>query len=481
VLTSRSQKLALAALGSLMLVLLSVGTAGAADRYVSPGGSGSACTQLAPCPITTGINAAGSGDQVIIGPGTYGSQAAPIPGIQATQWYLTIRGESPFARPTIYATNLAGVTAFDPGQFAELSDLNIVSVSTTNTYYGIRATRGSVNRVTASGAAQDAICLILADASNTSCSASSPGTNAIESIIGGGETGPISVWAFNWVNITGNSTGSNGLLVVSNSGTDVDLAIANSIFNGSTNDISIWSNHTNSADADLDIWSSNFDDVDLHGVDVSVTSSAVANNQVAEPHFVNPAIGDVRPLATSPTVDAGDDTSVVGSYDAAGSARVFGARVDIGAYEWSPTPVVPIVPIIPDDPIVTKFKFAKKKFRAAKKGASIQPAKNAKRKSNKGFGSSFSFASTENGSVRFTLYKWSKKGSESKFRLLPGVISQKLVRGDRKFYFNGRWRGKKLATGKYQLRASPVRAGTSTLPEVQYWPTVPGPSFTIKK
>ena len=46
----------------LMLVLLAVPLAGATDRYVSPGGSGSTCSSGSPCSASTGISATNAGD-----------------------------------------------------------------------------------------------------------------------------------------------------------------------------------------------------------------------------------------------------------------------------------------------------------------------------------------------------------------------------------------------------------------------------------
>src|SRR5262245_55577331 len=43
----------------------------AAQRYASPAGSGSACTQPSPCAIQIAVNNAGAGDEVIVAPGDY--------------------------------------------------------------------------------------------------------------------------------------------------------------------------------------------------------------------------------------------------------------------------------------------------------------------------------------------------------------------------------------------------------------------------
>lgn len=64
------------------------------------------------------------------------------------------------------------------------------------------------------------------------------------------------------------------------------------------------------------------------------------------PGFRDPILGDYRLQATSAARDAGDPAGVppAPSVDADGQARPFGARVDIGAYEWRGS--VQVLPII---------------------------------------------------------------------------------------------------------------------------------------
>lgn len=59
-------------------------------------------------------------------------------------------------------------------------------------------------------------------------------------------------------------------------------------------------------------------------------------NLDAEPMFVNLSQGDYRLRAGSPAIDAGDDSAFPSSVveDLSGSPRIFGASVDMGAYEY---------------------------------------------------------------------------------------------------------------------------------------------------
>jgi hypothetical protein len=82
-----------------------------------------------------------------------------------------------------------------------------------------------------------------------------------------------------------------------------------------------------------------------------VDSQAGLNGNLAlEPFFVCPPTGDFRLLATSPGIDAGENSTELPATDLAGGPRVLpsptvdGGKVDLGAYEWdrsnSPTPCV---------------------------------------------------------------------------------------------------------------------------------------------
>ncbi|RRR70981.1 MAG: choice-of-anchor D domain-containing protein, partial [Candidatus Viridilinea halotolerans] len=69
---------------------------------------------------------------------------------------------------------------------------------------------------------------------------------------------------------------------------------------------------------------------------VEEASYASANNNLfADPLFLSAATGNYRLLASSPAVDSGDNSAVVGvTTDLDGNARTIGATVDRGAYEY---------------------------------------------------------------------------------------------------------------------------------------------------
>ena len=62
-------------------------------------------------------------------------------------------------------------------------------------------------------------------------------------------------------------------------------------------------------------------------------------NTTANPQFANALVGNFRLKNTSPCLNAGNNFYAVGSTDLDGRARIFGPRVDMGAYEFQSTAV----------------------------------------------------------------------------------------------------------------------------------------------
>ena len=62
------------------------------------------------------------------------------------------------------------------------------------------------------------------------------------------------------------------------------------------------------------------------------------NNYTSDPHFVDAANGDYRLAADSPCIDAGDNSYVTSETDLNGNARIVGGKVDIGCYEYAARP-----------------------------------------------------------------------------------------------------------------------------------------------
>ena len=75
---------------------------------------------------------------------------------------------------------------------------------------------------------------------------------------------------------------------------------------------------------------------------VSLDSSLVACYYTSDPKFVNPSSGNFRLSASSPCINAGNNSGVIGTLDLDGNKRIFGGVVDIGCYEYgSSKPIEP--------------------------------------------------------------------------------------------------------------------------------------------
>lgn len=78
------------------------GVASAAQRFAGPAGTGTACTQAAPCSLGESTNNAGTGDEVIVLPGDYGSAAAPVAGAPGSVAAVTVHGQDGAPRPRVF-------------------------------------------------------------------------------------------------------------------------------------------------------------------------------------------------------------------------------------------------------------------------------------------------------------------------------------------------------------------------------------------
>src|SRR3954451_17502616 len=76
-------------------------SAAAATRYAAPFASGT-CAQDDPCGITTAVESAGNGDEVVVAPGSYdGSNGVSPHGVDLNHLNLDIHGEPGRPRPVI--------------------------------------------------------------------------------------------------------------------------------------------------------------------------------------------------------------------------------------------------------------------------------------------------------------------------------------------------------------------------------------------
>jgi hypothetical protein len=288
----------------------------AAQRYASPGGSGSTCSQPSPCSVQTATSGSGLGDEIIVTPGDYGS---PTP-ITTTlslpadnTWIHGLAGQPP---PLIHFGSGGYLRDGNPGDRASYLQLD----GTSPAVLQVDGTGASADQVTAHTSSADA-CIVFGTLTDSVCWASGSADNALEANIGA--TSYILSLRNDTLEATG--PGSGGLALHTAGGTLTTNAI-NLIVHGAANDLAVGATGGTQT---LNIDHSNY--ATSTGTTINST-----NHQTVPPLFVNPGAGDFRESAGSPTIDAGVTASANGAFDLLGRPRVINGMTDVGAYEYDP-------------------------------------------------------------------------------------------------------------------------------------------------
>ncbi len=442
---------ALAALGS-VAVLIGASSAQAAQRYAAPAGSGSACTQAAPCSLQEAVGKAGSNDEVIVTSGTY-PVSAPIYVSSASNVF--IHGDFSAPMPHIAATVQGPPFQFLEGSDERYSYLDISNEAFSATgliCYGAASTIERVRVLAigelAYGVVEGSKCKV-----HDSLMRSEGKSSVALGASGGAGGSPESATARN---VTAVATGIESFGILSNninpgSGGSMTLDLKNAIASGDDSDLAAAGA---SAPSHLLVTNSNFDSAKPFG-ESTITGGP---NQMAPPLFVNAATGDYREAPGSPTIDAGS-TDQIGAFDLEGNPRNQGAAPDIGAFELAPAPAQVTVTAI--DSLSLKPKV----FRAVNTGGAIV---SHTRKSNVPVGTTVSFALSSAGTVNFSVEraakgrkvgkkcaKQTRSNSDHKrcalFRKLKGGFTVNGAAGENRFEFSGRINSKALKPGSYRL------------------------------
>ena len=291
-------------LGVLVLLIVAA-PAGAVTRYATPEGAGVACTQQAPCPLTTAINSAGAGDVVDVGTGTYGTPQAALAAMDDPAT-IAIRGEAMgIQRPVIHGR----LTLDQPGSAARDLDLRNPGTGSALTLFGASADRVLARALNASGndgcvvgpssALTNAVCISRPGESSSGMTAGAPIRHVTAQGGDFGVYGP-----------TPNPVNWQAVIAIGLTSDDV------------------------------------FVDTGVTLTDVAYDSiqgtPAASNGQLSTaPVFADSAAFDFRQASNSLTIDAGDlvDGAIAPTdLDLNGNLRKIGTHTDIGAYEFVPAP-----------------------------------------------------------------------------------------------------------------------------------------------
>jgi hypothetical protein len=320
----------------------------AAQRYATPTGTGSTCTQASPCSLTTAVGSALAGDEVIVGPGSYGSAGTPLSAtIQSGVADLDVHGVdagsgSPGA--TIFSDATYGVVLFGSGD--TVSDLDVEDSGSSGGAALALGDGGNVSgeRLTArAGASERIACELLLGStlSDSLCQGSDPGGDGLD--VSGGNDGPNNVTLRN-VTAVDPATGGNGIEVDSDSlaGRSSALTAINTIARGGGFDIEV---AENTQPASVMTSHSNYnaahDNVTGGATITDDGTSQTTGDQTMAQLFVNPTGGDFREGLGAQTIGAGLFDPANGSVDFLGDRRVFDsggscASTDIGADQFQP-------------------------------------------------------------------------------------------------------------------------------------------------
>jgi hypothetical protein len=326
-----ARRLVFAALAvSVFLLVASAAPAFAAQRFASPSGGGLACTSQTPCSIVSAINNAGDNDEVIVEPGTYGSQASPITtALNETHNGVTIHGIAGESRPVIFDS---------PGGVA----LTVNALSSTARYLDIESADVGAF-VAGSGSALDQ--MIVHSTGAAACDGGVDGTimnSVCWSNASDGEVTNVTGCSSSSIpvtlrNVDAYATGASGKGIDAVGGTSCDVSITgtNVIARGPTADVE---SDTSGGTAAVTLDHSDFTSVHTGGGTAS--PPGIGSNTTSDPVLANPGGGDFHETGASPTIDAGATDSANGSSDFEGQPRTEAGKTDIGADEFMLPPTL---------------------------------------------------------------------------------------------------------------------------------------------
>jgi hypothetical protein len=334
-----------AGLPAVLVALLMAASAHGAVRYADPASTTTtgACSAFAPCTVRSAIQGAVAGDEVVLRPGSYGSDGArmtlPITG---TAPRLDIHGVAGQPRPRLYfSVSRGALTLFGPATVRDLEVDNASGVGLNVESVGA-GPESLIERVVVSAAGVHASACALESGviRDSVCLSGGAGGDAV--YLGPARDARVAVR-----NVTALATGASGagINATAGLGKTLDVVVRNSIVRGNPNLES--QSRDRSGSTTIHIGYSNFVSTSPPTVNSAVIEDPAGSNQSSNPLFVNPRPfgllidGDYRQSPSSPTIDAGQQDPANGALDLYGGPRTVGARTDIGADEFDPPPPPP--------------------------------------------------------------------------------------------------------------------------------------------
>lgn len=320
-------------------MFVTAASANAAQRFVSPTGSGGACSLAVPCSLPTGITGADFEDEVIVTSGTY-SVASEI---ATPTGRLFIHGEAGQPRPVIVSSGATAIVL--NGVDIRVSDLVLQH---TGSSYGlfVFSNNSRVDHVQVSSTGSSAACYVGPSVTfrDSLCVATANGARAVQHEFS------LATGSSKIRNVTAIATGASsiGMRFAVGPGTMSTIDARNVIAQGELRDIQSVTMGAGST-MSVALQSSNYDTASTSGAGATLTVPGTGTNQVAPPFFSDLTL--YRQAPGSPTIDAGIVDADTGATDLEGDARPLGGAIDIGADELDPGPVPAVDLSAPDTEI----------------------------------------------------------------------------------------------------------------------------------
>jgi hypothetical protein len=427
----------------------------AAQRYAAPEAAGpEPCGQSAPCSLKQAVTKAKTGDEVVVGAGTYSVKEPLAPEGGASNVYIHGDFNGPMPQIVGSSTPYTVVATTLDNRIAYLD----LSNKGTGAYGALCGAGGSLDRIRATAVGDFATAILAAsDCAVRDSVAVASGMNATALSATGSF---VTTYTARARNLTAVATGTGSKAVLAScfacfmASTKLDLK--NTIAEGVGADL-----ETGSGGA-IVVSNSNFDKT-VPNPPGTITDAG--GNQTAAPLFIDAANGNYHEAAGSPTIDAGVSDQL-GALDPDGNARVLGAAPDIGAYEFVP----PSVPA-PAPGEIQSLALAPKAFKPVNAGGAIL---SAKKKRKAPVSTTVTYTLSAAGTVAFSVerrlvgrkagkrcVKKTKANKAKKkcplFKPVKGSFSNAGVAGANSFKFSGRL-SKALPRGTYRLTGKTASA-----------------------
>jgi hypothetical protein len=302
----------------------------AGPRYASPTGTSAqnCLTPATACNLDQAVNQAGSGDEVIVSPGTYDLGGT---GLTNSQSNVNVHGVAGQPRPMINSSADQALALFGSG--AKVADLTINQ--TGDGHFGLQVFSSGilVQRVEVHSTAADACALgYSGTARDLLCVSTAAEGAALEDSWTSG-FGVLSLR-----NVTAVATGVDSYGIRADStgdNTNLFVVAENVIASGTKADIRS-TEVGSSSESNVILAYSNYDTIEEGGGGDVTGVGSTRTNQTALPVYADTAT--YHQSLTSPTIDQGTSDASVGSNDLDGDPRKIGVAVDIGVDEFDPTP-----------------------------------------------------------------------------------------------------------------------------------------------